>query len=1137
MKPFYSFQLKQNLQKITFAFAMVVLSSFISDAFAQKAFTKRTIGNYSPSNGSYRIKGDFTMIGNTNLTLNTYSDNATNDAQMRYVDVDGDNTTFNSSTANLGFSSENGANPACSKVLFAGLYWCGRSNTGSQPSNTFTVTKGGVTKTFDKTKVSLKGPAASGYTTISATTSNILYPNNQYGNIFVGFADVTEYVKTNGAGNYAVADIALREGTSDATGFHGGWSLVVVYENTLMKWRDVTLYDGYAYQSGDGNNNGTNVSYSTLPITGFQAVPTGAVNVKVGMMASEGERGWRRDVLQIDDAATGTNWTTLRFDPSSNTVNDYNDFFTGSIQTGGNTRNPNLRNNTGLDILMFNLPNTNNSLIANNQTSTQFRIGTGADTYVLFNLAFSVDAYVPEVQNVLAVAGSAVTTAIPGQSIEYSIDIFNKGTEAVNNYKMVIPIPAFAEFDGGLTKTLNYTSPTPSPNNLYFDPLLGPTGSVVYDFGTLPLPSAVSPAKVAADALANFKFKLKVTTNCAILRNTQCPPAVSLNGTSGGTGATSGTTFNNVPFITGNGSGTCGSTPSTDPLNITVDASSYQTCGQPGEYDNMNRRVFNACPASPSTTVDVSIATSSFPANTRFFASASLSSEEYTASNPFPAVLGNAMYYALPPGYGACFVPFVINSCNIPQTLSGNVWIDKNGDRIKNGSEDLPPTNMYRIMAVATNGPNAGKAAATAPYNGSGIFTMNVPANPVIDGGSAVAPQFNLVLIRSELDPGVGAEVSIPADGMMGTAPATGGEFYVTNPNDGGVNAGVFNAAGIYENITITTPSVTINNLNIGIQSRPISDPVFTALPSRPVGTFWQLDNDDQVMSGNDAEDGVLETGLGKTFRLLSNPTVQSGLTIKVAYDANGNGPDAADILDASADPDDNIFVDIPNYDKNKLYVFFQSGLGAYTGSFTYSALDAASATSTAPAQYSFTAILPINGLELSGSYSNSKGNLRWTIMTIEDADHFILERSATSSNFKQVTVTPARGKEYNFADDLHSFVGNDAYYRVKMVRKNGTVSYSNIISLKLAGINGLQLMPTAVRSDLQVRFNNPKQQTVNIRVINMNGQVVMNNIQQAAAGNISINLSGFERMAVGTYSVQVFAGNTVHQGKIIVQH
>lgn len=1137
MKPLYLLQLAKCLQKSAFVFVLAVLSFLTSSTSAQVAFTKRTIGNYTPSNGTFRVKGDFTMIGNTNLTLNTYSDNGTNDAQMRYVDIDGDNNTFNSSTATLGFSSENGADPSCSKILFAGLYWCGRSNTGNQPSNTFNVTKSGVTKTFDKTKVSLKGPAASGYTTISATTSDIRYPNNQNGNIFVGFADVTEYVKTNGTGSYSVADIALREGTSDATGYHGGWSLVVVYENSLMNWRDVTLYDGYAYQVGDGNNSGTNVSYSTIPITGFQAVPTGAVNVKVGMMASEGERGWRRDVFQIDGSAPGTNWITLRYDPNANTVNDFNDFFTGSIQTGGNTRNPNLRNNTGLDVLMFNLPNTNNSLITNNQTSTQFRVGSGADTYVLFNLAFSVDAYVPEVRNVLAVAGASVINAIPGQSIEYSVDVFNRGTEAVNNYKMVIPIPAFAEFEAITSKTLNYTSPVPSPNNLYFDPLLGPTGSIVYDYGTLPTPTSVSPALVAANALANFKFKMKVTNNCAVLRNTQCAPAVSLNGQSGGTGAVSGTSFSNIPFITGNGSGTCGSTPSTEPLKINIDPSSAQTCGQPGEFNGQNQRVFNHCPIPSSTTVPTSFVSVAFPANTRFFEASTISTQEFTSANPFPAILGNVTYYALPPGYGACFVPFVINSCLIPQNLSGNVWIDKNGNRVKEGIETLPATNMYKVMVVAVNGPNSGKAVGTASYNSSGIFNMTVPANPVITGGSVGAPQYDVALIRSELDPGVGNNASIPPGGMMGTATSTGGEYYVTNPNDGGSNAGLFNTSGVYENITVSSPFTDITNLNIGIQSRPITDPVITALPARPIGTFWEMDNDDQVMSGNDAEDGLLENGSGKTFRILSNPTVQSGLVIKMAYDANGNGPDASDIIDASADPDDNIFVDIPNYNRNRLFVFFEGGLGNYTGSFSYSALDAAGATSSSPSLYSFTAILPINGLELSGSYNNAKANLRWTTVTVQDADHFILERSATSSNFKQVMVTPVRGKEYAFTDDLQGFAGNDAYYRVKMVRKNGTVSYSNIISLKLAGITGLQLMPTAVRSDLQVRFNNSRQQTVNIRVINMNGQVVMNNVTQAAAGNISINLSGFERMAVGSYSVQVFAGNNVYQGKIIVQH
>jgi hypothetical protein len=195
--------------------------------------------------------------------------------------------------------------------------------------------------------------------------------------------------------------------------------------------------------------------------------------------------------------------------------------------------------------------------------------------------------------------------------------------------------------------------------------------------------------------------------------------------------------------------------------------------------------------------------------------------------------------------------------------------------------------------------------------------------------------------------------------------------------------------------------------------------------------------------------------------------------------------------LEDSADPDDNIFVDIPNYDKNKLYVYFVSGTGAYNGSFTYTAVDAAGAGSVEPAQYSFTAILPINGLELTGSYSSNKGNLRWTIIDGAEAAYYVLERSNTATGFKQVAVVPANGNSYNHIDDLHAFAGNEAFYRVKMVRRNGSVSYSNIVNLKMAAITGLQLTPTVVSSDLQVRFNNPRSQDVSVRVINMAGQVV----------------------------------------------
>ncbi|MCA0383362.1 MAG: T9SS type A sorting domain-containing protein [Bacteroidetes bacterium] len=1230
-----------------------------------KQFAQRSAA-VSPDRKIYNIKGDFTMIGNTNLTLSSYGENSDNgNNNMVYVDIDGDGTTFNSSSANLTFSSENGAIPSCSNILFAGLYWTGRAGS----SNTFSVNKtvstpqsvnntqivnhneaitntaytmsvaraggsnnryprytfsgngntvvfdftnnssnpitvavnggtatnvaatittsngvstatlstpyqvysatGGVTivvnkliraeyptstgtetntqttsdaevnvsgtiqvnttvtKSFDKQQLKLKGPAAAGYTTITASPSDIYFPTTSEGNMYAAYAEVTDYVRANGLGAYTVADMALIEGDGGGTGYFGGWGLVVVYENTKMKWRDVTVFDGYAYVAGS-----TTAAFD-LPISGFKTVQTGPVNIKVGMMAGEGDRNISGDYFQIRRASDNT------FVSLNHSGNAATNFFNSSIQTGGNTRNLNRTNNTGIDISMFNITNTNNEVIGNNATETMFRYGSTQDTYIIFNMAMSVDAYIPEVQNLLTVSkingvvpATGTLSVKPGEEVEYKVDIKNMGTEAVNNYKLVIPIPYNTTFVPGSIQQNVYFTPAPTPFNAYFDPLLGSTGSVVLDFGTVPMPAD------ATTLLADLSFKFKGTENCAILKNTNCAQTIIVAGTSSGTGATSGTSFNNQPLVQGfTQNGSCAGDPITTPLMINFDVTAYNNthCTTTPSVRN-----FPICPVN-GPSIAVSTISAEFPAGTRFYNSYPVtpSSIEYNSSNPFPATAGTSNYFAVPPAEAGCYIQFTITPCAISQTLTGKIWIDANGNRTVEGTETIPAQGTYKVIAIASNGPDAGKVMQSASFAANGTYAISVPANPVLQGGSTVDPTYTIAIVRADAAPSVGSSYSVAPTGAMGAAPSTGSVYYVTNVNDGTPGAGKFNSIGVFENVLVTAPYTTQPNIDVAIQSRPVSNPVFTNLPARNVGTFWQLDNDDQIMSGIDAEDGILETGMNKTFRLLSNPTSPAGtdLVIRIAYDANNNGPDAADILDASSDPDDNIFVNIANYDKTKLYVYFVSGTGAYNGSFTYTAVDAAGVGSSEPAQYSFTAILPINGLELTGSYGNSKGNLRWTIIDGADAAYYTLERSATANGFKQVAVVPANGNTYNYADDLHAFVGNDAYYRVKLVRKNGTVSYSNVISLKLAGISGLQLTPTMVRSDLQVRFSNPKAQDVSVRVLNMAGQVVIQQKTTQPAGNISINVGGLERMPVGTYTVQVFAGNNIQQGKIIVQH
>src|SRR5690606_15025923 len=85
---------------------------------------------------NYNLQGDFAMIGNTNLTLVDYGNNTGNNESMRYVDIDNDANTFNSSSAALMIPDAN-----CSEIIYAGLYWTGRAHDATTSPDVFTVIK------------------------------------------------------------------------------------------------------------------------------------------------------------------------------------------------------------------------------------------------------------------------------------------------------------------------------------------------------------------------------------------------------------------------------------------------------------------------------------------------------------------------------------------------------------------------------------------------------------------------------------------------------------------------------------------------------------------------------------------------------------------------------------------------------------------------------------------------------------------------------------------------------------------------------------------------------------------------------------------------------------------------------------
>ncbi|RXJ51353.1 HYR-like domain-containing protein [Gelidibacter gilvus] len=721
MKKLYSAK-SNNLKSILQLVLVMVLAlspTLFTYGQVKVPFTPRS-SVFTPGKTIYNVKGDFTMIGNTNLTLVNYTDDGNNADDMKYVDVDNDPNTLNSSSATLTFSDEFGATPECSNIVYAGLYWSGRAGA----ENTFTVSKDvvinnqvvPVTKTFDKRKVSIKGPSATSYTQLTANATDIYYPSGVDDNMYSAYVDVTDYVKNNGqSGVYHVADMALVEGDGDDIGYFGGWGMVVVYENSQMKWRDITVFDGHAYIKGHATLN------HTLDVAGFNSTQSGPVNLRLGIMAGEGDRSIGGDYFKIQKQSDNS-YQPLRHDGNSMT-----NFFNSTIRTEG-VRNPNLLNNTGLDITMFDLDNFNNSIIGNNQTSTRFQYGSTQDSYIIFNITFAVDAYIPESEGLLSIhniAGNPVNApyvALPGDEIEYGLEIRNKGTEAIQNAKLVIPIPFTSEFVPGsisfneYDNLFNATAP-------YFDPNEGATGSIVWDIAYLPLDTDLTKL------LADIRFRLKTTEDCTILVNSNCSTkVVILGGYISGTGATSGIDYS-LPLIQGyQQNGVCEGEPNTDPLTVDINSEQFilDNCS-----DVTAERAFYYCNVE-SSTIPVSEVQAQFPQGSLFYDSYPItgSTIQYNASNPFPATPGISTYYAIPPGSSACNYIFTIEVTEIttsPSVTDATYCLNETA-----GALSAQVTNPdYLLLYYTDNDPNTiGQTSLVPDTSVVGEFTYYVSEGP-----------------------------------------------------------------------------------------------------------------------------------------------------------------------------------------------------------------------------------------------------------------------------------------------------------------------------------------------------------------------------------------------------------------------
>ncbi len=885
-------------------YSIMLLLAVPVGAQVRVPFTKRT-SNYlsTGTDNIYHIKGDFQMIGNTNMTLVNYGHETSNSNLMRYVDIDNVSSTVNSSSATLEFPKENeDMLPGCSNILYAGLYWTGRahdgvespmavygggttsnilhdgnidgnkykmtyssSNSGSNYTGTFTfapipaatnvvftfrnngstvnlltykigsgatqaitgytVATGGsgsnayieVTfitpitintgnsviyvkalrkrsnsnststnvyatvgvggKFLNKNQIKIKHTNQA-YQTYTANANDIYYPSNADGNMYSAYVDVTSYVQQHGVGEYFVADIAASEGDGGGTGFYGGWGMIVVYENSKMKWRDIAVFDGHAYiyDEKGGANNEAQMTYYELPVSGFNTAQNGNIRIKYGLIAGEGDRNLNASGTLDRFAIINKNNNWVNLSHANNSVDNY---FNSSIFTGGNDRNPELLNNTGIDIVMDEIPNVNNNIIENNQTQTKFRYGTNQDTYIIFNIALAVDAYVPEIApeiSILNIDGQPYNPGDmiqPGQEIEYQLEIRNPGNEGISNLEFKIPIPFNASYVNN-SASANYYAGSVAPSG-GGNPGLVTSSPDYLKWNIVSVPHPNDPTTL----LARMTFKLKITDQCAFLFDPSDPTytaALSITGTASGTGTTSGVFVDNQRFIRGYSDGACQDEPILGAIETDIDTGSltfelcdfnlnYELCQQLGgvvKFDN----IINQFPSG--TQFYSAVTTVTDPESGVEYVVPASGAQHYVSGTTYNLGSGAVTVHAIPPGVASFSWPVTvtISQCNFWYGTNSNDWLDPT-----NWTNNVVPAFHQDVVFATVNnwGSNAIRDLHLMDYREIGNLINLSPVALVVT--TSVAGEFKKLYIEGKAD--VISSSSIVIDSKLGEGNGT----------------------------------------------------------------------------------------------------------------------------------------------------------------------------------------------------------------------------------------------------------------------------------------------------------------------------------------------------------------------------
>ena len=173
---------------------------------------------------------------------------------------------------------------------------------------------------------------------------------------------------------------------------------------------------------------------------------------------------------------------------------------------------------------------------------------------------------------------------------------------------------------------------------------------------------------------------------------------------------------------------------------------------------------------------------------------------------------------------------------------------------------------------------------------------------------------------------------------------------------------------------------------------------------------------------------------------------------------------------------------------------------------------------------------LPIKLESISASKVGNDNLIEWVSGTEINGSYFEVQRSMDARNFEAIGKVNVSGNnsKYSFKDIYQEV--NTTYYRLKMVDKNGSFSYSNVVNV-VAVAHQFTISPNPAKDFVSVNFNKTIA-TGTITVRNLNGTTVT---QQIFKGNTTSCKLNTQTLTNGIYVVTVVTNEGSYNEKLLI--